>query len=899
MFRFVIAVCVFSAFLLQLTMIGAAGQGIDGYSYRGEFDPLREAVTTKGQFNGYTNYWHDIFWKWNQYGNLFQVAEPNVKMTIAQARIDIADELGIPGLWMQEGFLYELMKTGCRTLENPSLSAIEEAASRGNVLVFANSASAAGQALCAKLPGENSLREKLNSHQFNAVDFHEMNAFYLERGERKIFVVASVCGDCLNRMKEYIALTAAVLQNYDLHRGWFGTGTLLYSVTIQQFHPLEVIAKGMNQGNSWFTFSGYMDFLMQNELPEWMAKVNLPIVTDVGLQRPAIYGCENWNDVRLQDTPTAEAWIKFARDRNGYIFKPVYSGEGLRGFRSMDLDDFDGYVAQEGNKKQIDNEDIPFILTTGYIGEEAPPCMVLFTEKNAPLTKERMWEAILSRREVGVLPGGKMLGPAQYRNALQMLLLDRVFLEEYYGDRLNLEAEIQDRTLRVTVSNTYPVAVSGTLDITPAPELVVKGQSKVSVTLPARSSRTMTFTIQPTLAAMDRANPVAVRFTWGEHAKGTLALMDLPRAISVHQLLYGHAPRVEYPVTVHNFSDRTEFPVRVQVFSKNNPSSVAYSAEQTVSTEPAKAVTAVFPLGLSAGRYNVKVSALGAENVSQLGVGENTGAPRLYEIDANGDGINEYRMENDKVRVTLLRTGARVIEYIVKERNDNIFFKLWPEREATDKRPFRERGFYPYGGFEDFLGQGSMETHWVYDAEILKADGDFVRVKMTADYYGNKLEKIFTLYGDSPLLEVRFALAFINPEANMLGPQPILELGARHWTEDIFTLPAREGLVEFRMKPETAYGRVIDMKEGWNAGYDPKEDITFIGAFPVTEPEFMHMFMNHPRNQESTHYYVEFQPWVRIYQKSTMYFSYFIWGDAGPWEKGLEAIRARNLVSVR
>ena len=26
------------------------------------------------------------------------------------------------------------------------------------------------------------------------------------------------------------------------------------------------------------------------------------------------------------------------------------------------------------------------------------------------------------------------------------------------------------------------------------------------------------------------------------------------------------------------------------------------------------------------------------------------------------------------------------------------------------------------------------------------------------------------------------------------------------------------------------------MKEGWNAGYDTEEDITFVGAFPVTEP---------------------------------------------------------------
>ena len=46
----------------------------------------------------------------------------------------------------------------------------------------------------------------------------------------------------------------------------------------------------------------------------------------------------------------------------------------------------------------------------------------------------------MDRREVGVLGTGKMMGPALYRNALELLLLDRVFLEEYFGDRVSLEA---------------------------------------------------------------------------------------------------------------------------------------------------------------------------------------------------------------------------------------------------------------------------------------------------------------------------------------------------------------------------------------------------------------------------------------------------------------------------
>jgi hypothetical protein len=256
-------------------------------------------------------------------------------------------------------------------------------------------------------------------------------------------------------------------------------------------------------------------------------------------------------------------------------------------------------------------------------------------------------------------------------------------------------------------------------------------------------------------------------------------------------------------------------------------------------------------------------------------------------------------MENDSVQVTLLATGARVIEYIVKSRNDNVLFKLWPEKAIDDKRPFRKRGYYPYGGFEDFLGQGSMETHRVYDAEIIQKEGGYVRVRMWTDYFGNRLEKTFTLYGNSPLLEVRFALTFMNPEANVLGPQPILELGKRHWTEDVFTVPEMDGLHEYRMKPEKFYGRIFFMKEGWSAGYDTKEDITYIGAFPVDQPLFLHMWLNHPVNNDAHHYYAEFQPWTPIYQKSTMYFTYYLYGAGGPWENGVADLRKKNLITVR
>jgi 5S rRNA maturation endonuclease (ribonuclease M5) len=874
--------------LLALTSLAVSAQNLDEYKYNGSFHPEQNAVVTNFQFNGYTNHWHDIYRKYFRYGNLFKIAIPDVESTIAQNKVDIADELAVPGLTLQEGFMYNLLKGQYTELDQPTLQKLNEASGNSTVIVLTDPDSETGKMLTAKLPKDDSWKEKLKSHQFSAKDYTEVNAFYLENGTKKIYVISSKSKELRNKTLALIANAKDLLAKYDLHKGWFGTETLLNSVTCTPGHPLEVIGKGMNEGNTWFTFSGYMDFLSQKDLITWLGKVKLPVIADVGFGQ--IYGLKDYDGLQVQSMFTIDSWITYAHEKQGFVFRQVYD-------TTADPFHYDGYMATEGNKEQIDNEDVPFISTTGPLYDGTENSMVLFIKKGEQISKQLLYEAIMDRREVAVLESGKMMGPALYRNALQLLLLDRIFLEEYYGDRINIDAVTKDYQLSITLNNSYDHPVSGTLDIVLAPELKMAGAMPGKVNLPANSSKTLLFTVNPTAEAMDKTNPIAVHYTWETSKKSTLAILDLPRAISVQQLLYGHTPKVTYPVTIHNFTDKQSFPVKVEVLDKNNPKKTIFTASKTCTTGTGTFRDMSFDLDVAAGNYLVKVTALGVENLSQLGVGAATGKPYLYEVDLSSDGIMEYRMENDSVQVTLLATGARVIEYIVKSKQDNVFFKLWPEKAADDKRLFRKRGYYPYGGFEDFLGQGSMETHKVYDVEVLKKEGDYVRVKMTADYYGNKLEKIFTLYGNSPLLEVQFALTFKNPEANVIGPQPILEIGARHWTEDVFTVPEKDGLHEYRMKPEKYYGRLFFLKEGWNAGYDTQENVSFVGAFPVTEPLFLHMWMNHPSNSEAHYYYTEFQPWIPIYQKSTMYFSYYMWAAKGPWQNGVDELRRRNLVT--
>ncbi|HEY4156405.1 MAG TPA: hypothetical protein VGM24_13280, partial [Puia sp.] len=738
-----------------------SAQPLSGFNYNGSFHPLENSIRNKVQFNGYTTYWHDDYRQWYRYGNLFKMTAPDPSLTIMQSKRDIAEELGLPGLQMQEGFLEGLLSEEFSAAEEPSLSELEAKIRTGNVLVFTSPESETGKKLMGKFSPDSSWRRELKSHQYGAVDFREVNAFYLDNGSRKIFVVCAIDSGMRRKVEELIGNTSRILREYDLHKGWFGAETLLKSVTCEPGHPLEIIGKGMNEGNDWFTFGGYMEFLEKDELASWIAKVDLPVVADVGFS--PVYGCKDYNGLQVQDMNGREPWVKFAHEKGGYVFRRVYD-------TAADAYHYDGYIATEGNKEQIDNENIPFISTTGSLQDGLVSSMVLFIKKGEKLTKPGMWDAIMHRREVAILEEGKMMGPAEYRHALQMLLLDRVFLEEYFGDRIDLQAEMDNYTLRISLSNTYDHPVSGSLEIKLPPELKLAAAIPTELALPANSTKNIEIRILPMAEAMDKTNPVAVRFQWGKKTKATLAILDLPPAISVHRLLYGLAPKIKYPVTIHNFSTANSYPVEVQVYEKNNPAKPVFTSRQNGTAASGSFQNMLFELALPQGNYTVKVSALGLDYSSQLGVGKPEGQTQAYTIDLNHDGVSEYRMENDSVLVTLLATGGRVIEYIVKSRKDNIFFKLWPEKADDDKRPFRQgREYYPYGGFEDFLGQPSMETHHVYDAEIIKSKGDYVQVKMTADYFGNKIEKIFTLYGNSPLLEIRYALTFKNPEANVIG----------------------------------------------------------------------------------------------------------------------------------
>ena len=163
---------------------------------------MRERLTAAppveypGRFSGYTNYWQSLAWSWRQHGNLFLIGQPDVGRAIAQNQADIAEELGLPGLVLDEGFLDGWLRSKAVELDDPAEEALAKALERGDVLVWADPAGALGAKLLAKAPGLAGVRSGLGSHQARAAGYREIIAASLADGDRRLFaVLAKDAGD--------------------------------------------------------------------------------------------------------------------------------------------------------------------------------------------------------------------------------------------------------------------------------------------------------------------------------------------------------------------------------------------------------------------------------------------------------------------------------------------------------------------------------------------------------------------------------------------------------------------------------------------------------------------------------------------------------------------------------
>jgi hypothetical protein len=138
----------------------------------------------------------------------------------------------------------------------------------------------------------------------------------------------------------------------------------------------------------------------------------------------------------------------------------------------------------------------------------------------------------------------------------------------------------------------------------------------------------------------------------------------------------------------------------------------------------------------------------------------------------------------------------------------------------------------------------------------------------------------------------------MTPTLNVIGINPLFEIGPSTGPEDRYYFPEEE-LVETVPELERYYGRGVFAKEGWAAGYDTELDISLLIGYPVNDAIYLHLWNNHPNNTPTPYYYTELQPWLELKHGTTTYFTYYVYGNEGPWEPLVEAFRKLGLVSKR
>ena len=75
-----------------------------------------------------------------------------MEKTIMQSKVNVAEDLGIPGLVMQEGFMDGLIWDRFTVLDQPSLEEVESNLKSMNLLIFVDPGSDVGKILHAQLP---------------------------------------------------------------------------------------------------------------------------------------------------------------------------------------------------------------------------------------------------------------------------------------------------------------------------------------------------------------------------------------------------------------------------------------------------------------------------------------------------------------------------------------------------------------------------------------------------------------------------------------------------------------------------------------------------------------------------------------------------------------------------
>ena len=839
-------------------------------------------------FDGYSNKWEKFGKVWHRHNNLFGISVHDISEQIKIAENECRISLGFPHLYIQEGFIHNLIQNSYTTLKFPDISEIKTAIENDNLLLLIQDEGEIYNNLSFLLPAD------LSNNNPKAVILNYEN--------RKVFLICSINREQGNSFIDIMDKTVKLCRDYDFYKGWAGVNTNYRTISTWVENPFDLIEKALQERCSWVLLSGYNDYLVDDIVNHEFNYADFDFLVDAGQQwyGGVMYGMDRYPNIQFSPMDTCVQWT---RENNGLIFRNPflqpnsdYIKEGYN--ENPDEYQFDGYVIQSGQDEFLLNIDKPFITNAGALRNNYPPSMLIFLKKGEILNKENLFRAVLDKREVGIFPGFKISGYKEFTGPLRLLFLEKLYLIEKFSEKFSISSEIRFERLYITVSNNYEIPKKAVINFFPSSGINLD-KKWTSVEIPANSvvNVDVPFSINP--VNVDKENVIISELTIDDKKISSLSHIYIPPAIECYSLNYFNEGDIQYPITYWNYKYEPEIKLSVDIFKKELNVYRSMFHEDIDFTLQHGLKREVDPrLNLEEGDYKIKISDGLFEKEAFLSVRFHTGEATTRFEDLNGDGMDEIIMENDKIRAAILRTGGRVIEYILKEKNDNLLFKIWPEKPDDWSRPNRKTAFWPYGGLEEFIGYPTITGHEIFEFEILKDRGKYVQVKLWADINGNRIEKILTLFGDGTVLEAKYRLSNMNPELNIMGVNPLIELGESAGIEDYFHFPSVNGLDENTIKPHMYYGKPYLLNEGWAAGYDTNADISLLVAFDVNLPFIFHLWHNTPKNRATPYYYTELQPWLLIKHKTDTYFTYYLVGYNGYWRDAVREIEKLNLLTL-
>ncbi len=834
-------------------------------------------------FDGFTSHWEQYSWDWYSHSGLYQTSRTSPLSSLEQFYNTIGNQLLLDELWIQKGFVNRLAKVNPAVLFAPSRTELENELAGKDVLLLATDRDPGVADLLAKLPED--------------YQFRRNRAFYLENQGRTLYVIACQTREEVHRLYEHIHAAKEFAKHFELKKGVAGIQTNHFLITPSiGWHPLDLTSLLLQFDASWMTLCGYNDFLVPEDLSKMLATIDFdfPCISGQTGKGGVMYGMKRYPDI--QDN-TLEQCLDWTEANNGYFFGTGMAGEHEHAER------YAGFVLNgPGNQDQLEKLGTPFITSAGTIRDSAPTAMVLLMDKDTALNQDAIMRAILERRCVAVFAEGALAGPEEYLNPLRILMLESEYLEEQFGGFSTLAAKAENGLLSITIGNKTSTRLEGTINLK-APNGVwfEDNLESAQVALEPYETRQLDYTIHCAASASGQEYPIAVELSTPNGHRRALARFTFPKAVEIHPIIFEAPGEIHYPVTIWNYSENDNVMMDLAIMPEGSDKPI-HTEHLEVSAAQWNKTISGFQFKLPSGDYCAKVTALGVSAEGKIAIRKQKGRATAREEDLNDDGIPEIVLENDRIRATVLLFGGRVIEYIVKSKDENLLFKLWPEKPPWHGEPRAVRAFYPYGGLEEFLGYPFIGGHIIYKYEIEKAKGDYARVRVWANVHGSRIEKTVTLAAGSPVLEARYAFNDITPSISVVGINPLFQIGPSTGPEDVYhfpTIDAGSGLLEKRPEIERYYGATLFLREGWAAGYDTEMDISLVVGYPVNDAKLLHMWNNHPDNDPTPYYYTELQPWVELKQGTTTYFTYYIFGQKGGWEPAVKAFRKLGLVTKR